>query len=149
VLKGVSGREISLYPMLTSMVLPLFVFLCFVKLAYGSRWVKLYAKVFTMLRQKRLFKRGPGRGKTTTVNTANNLHDTKTIIFCSELSVKLDKTPVASWSSMPISSGGSASRRKLFSSEKVFSENYSSKSNSKVTSGNHIINFWLTFKHFE
>lgn len=47
-----------------------------------------------------------------------------TIISDCELSVILDKTLVSSCSSMPVSSGGSASRRKLFSDEKVrvFSE---------------------------
>jgi hypothetical protein len=50
------------------------------KLEYDSRWVKLYIEVFTP-RQKRLLKRGPGRGRSAIVNCENNLHDNKDYYF--------------------------------------------------------------------
>jgi hypothetical protein len=52
--------------------------------------------------------------------TVNNLHGARSIIFDSEESVWLNKTPVASSNSMPISSGGSTYSGKLFSSEEIF-----------------------------
>jgi hypothetical protein len=60
------------------------------------------------------------------------LHGARSIISVSEESVCLDNTPMASCCNMPVSSGGSTYIRKLFSSEEVFSENYSSVCESKM-----------------